>query len=200
VGERILYLVRHGQCELEPPGRHADLHVRRLTALGRMQARLVARRLSALPISVIHHSTFLRAIETAQIIATQFPGIALRPSSLLCECTPSVPPAFADLFVAVPPGEIERDGLQAQKAFQKYFKPAGKSAKNTASRHEVIVCHGNIVRYFMCRALQVDVNAWLNTDVHNCGITEVIVKADGRLMLMSHNDTGHLPYDMRTFF
>ena len=60
MGERILYLVRHGQCELEPPGRHADLHVRRLTALGRMQARLVARRLSALPISVIHHSTFLR--------------------------------------------------------------------------------------------------------------------------------------------
>ena len=29
-------------------------------------------------------------------------------------------------------------------------------------------------------------------------ISEIIIEADGRIMLMSHNDNGHLPPEMKT--
>ena len=32
---------------------------------------------------------------------------------------------------------------------------------------DVLVCHGNVIRYFVCRALQFDPQGWLRMAVHN---------------------------------
>jgi serine/threonine-protein phosphatase PGAM5 len=219
LGERTIYLVRHGQLDRDaaPEGSSGP----GLTALGREQAELVATRLSRLPINVIRHSTLRRARQTAEIIGARLPDVTLRASSILCECIPYVPsylewwyaegapggepseearadPALGVWLSLWPPGTkwdvIMKEIGQAEKAFDHFFKRTRGS-----SRHEVIVCHGNIIRYFVCRALQAPPEAWINTDINNCGLCEILVKADGRVMLLSHNDTGHLPPEMKTF-
>ncbi|MBA3470067.1 MAG: histidine phosphatase family protein [Herpetosiphonaceae bacterium] len=192
MAQRILYLVRHGQYDSQT--RTADKLGGRLTELGRTQARLTAERLRNLPIATIHHSTLRRASETANIIATAVDAVPLRPARVLWECLPCIPPHLTQQFAHLSEAVIERDALQAERAFERYFKAAAQ-----VTRHEIIVCHGNIIRYLVCRALQVPIESWANTDIHNCGISEVAIESDGRMMLISHNDTGHLPYDLRTF-
>jgi serine/threonine-protein phosphatase PGAM5 len=219
MGKRILYLVRHAQTDQSSTTR--DQFGNGLTDLGRMQAELTARRLGKLPITIIHHSSLRRAAETARIIAASLPAAPLRPARLLHECIPYLPAAFVEWYTGssddeilvkrqkLPPelsqwlnlwpagtewSLIEQGMRQARRAFEKYFIPAHRS-----ERHEIIVCHGNILRYFVCRALQGDGDAWIHTDVHNCGISEIVVESSGRALLISHNDTGHLPYELRSY-
>jgi serine/threonine-protein phosphatase PGAM5 len=219
MGKRIIYIVRHGQTDRSAVRR--DSLGNGLTELGREQAERTAERLRALPIDIIHHSTLRRAAETATIIATPFPDVPLRPARLLHECIPCLPTAFVEWYTGQAAGSsegsqhripaefgqwmnlwsadtewsvIQQGMAQARRAFEKYFIPTHR-----AERHEVLVCHGNILRYFVCRALQVPGEAWIHTDVHNCGISEIEIESDGRVLLISHNDTGHLPYPMRTY-
>ncbi|HEX6292011.1 MAG TPA: histidine phosphatase family protein [Herpetosiphonaceae bacterium] len=219
MGKRILHLVRHGQTDHTAIA--FDQLGNGLTDLGREQAELTAQRLKQLPISIIHHSPLRRAAETAAIIADQFPEVPLRPARLLQECIPYLPAAFVEWYTQAARNEsltrrqaipsemkrwlnlwpagtewelIEQGMSQARRAFEKYFIPTPR-----AERHEVLVCHGNILRYFVCRALEVSEAAWIHTDVHNCGISEITIDSSGRVMLVSHNDTGHLPYPMRTY-
>jgi probable phosphoglycerate mutase len=88
MGERILYIVRHGQMQKGAP---LDELGNGLSALGKRQARWAARRLSDLPIAVIHHSPLRRAAETAAIVSERFPGVPVRLSPLLRECVPGWP-------------------------------------------------------------------------------------------------------------
>lgn len=212
---RHIYLVRHAQRE---PSAGPDVYGPGLSLLGWKQAHLTARRLATLKIDVIHTSSLRRTMETARIIALEFIDIPIRPSELLWECIPAVPehamqwhrahPNLDEGIVKIPPkmthwvglwssdtqlSEIEAGFEQADAAWQKYFVPSkGKD------RHDVIVCHGNLMRYFVLRALMAPPELWQNTDIYNCGITEIIVESDGRAMLLSHNDNGHLPIEMKT--
>ena len=219
MGNRILYLVRHGQTNRASPP--FDALGNGLTDLGREQAELTAQRLRALPIDIIHHSPLRRAAETAKVIAAACPDVPVRPARLLQECIPYLPAPFIEWYTSSSDEEIwekrqhlpsdlkpwldmwaagtewsriEQGMQQARRSFEKYFVPAHRS-----TRHEIVVCHGNILRYFVCRALNVAEDAWIQTDVHNCGISEILVEPNGRTMLVSHNDTGHLPYPLRTY-
>ena len=213
---RHIYLVRHAQRE---PVAGPDSFGPGLSLLGWKQAQLTARRLATINADVIYTSSLRRTMETARIIALQFADIPIRPSPLLWECIPAMPDyAIAwqkahlntdTSTIKVPPEitpwvglwnddiserEIDEGFDQARQAWQKYFIPArGKD------RHDVIVCHGNILRYFVMRALIVPPEAWRNTDIYNCGISEIVIESDGRIMLLSHNDNGHLPPEMKTF-
>ncbi len=219
---RILTLVRHAQTDL-----HDDIPDRLgfgLTALGEQQARLTAERLSVLPIRAIHHSSLRRAAETARILASRFPGVPLRPSRLLWECIPCIPTWGGEFFAEVPGETLARHHRQAELAFAKFIHPAlglgqapapefsgagGLTARPAymprgiphtgEPRHEVIVCHGNLLRYFVLRALGAPPELWTNTDTFNCCISQVTIERDGRLVLLSHNDIGHIPWGMRTF-
>jgi broad specificity phosphatase PhoE len=215
MGVRHIYLVRHAQRE---PVAGPDAYGPGLTLLGWKQAHLTARRLSTVKIDVIYTSSLRRAMETARIIALEFENIPIRPSQLLWECIPAIPdyalewhkkhehvdPDTIRLPAEMKPWvglwgedttikEIEEGFAQAQAAWEKYFIPArGKD------RNDIIVCHGNLMRYFVMRALQVPAEAWNNTDLYNCCINEIVIKNDGKIMLLSHNDNGHLPDEMKT--
>lgn len=212
---RHLYLVRHGQRE---PGVGNDDLGPSLTVLGWKQAHQAARRLAALKIDVIHTSSLRRAMETAQILAVEQSNIPIRPSRLLWECLPAMPDFALQWFRAHPnPGtarmpegmrpwravwpemenveQLQTDFEQARQAWEKYFIPAkGKD------RHDIIVSHGNLIRYFVMRALQAPPESWVNTDIYNCSICEITIEANGHPMLISHNDSGHLHTDQLTFF
>jgi len=187
---RTLYLIRHGLHESKH--NHNDKLGPALTPVGVEQAKLTAQRFRSLPISAIHCSTLRRAAETAEIIARELSDIPLHRSRGLWECVPCVPPRYAEYFEDYPAEDLARDKEQAEKAFDRYFKRARGEDK-----HEIVVSHGNLIRYFVCRVLQAP-KAWGRMDLCNCGISEVLIKSDGGMILVSHNDVRHLPNHLIT--
>ena len=180
---RTLILIRHGQYEYEDKDEE-----RVLTEIGRKQAREVGARLREMNLSVsrIIHSDLTRAVETAGIIATELRGdIPMEMCSMLREGKPYRPE----------PDIIKRkekyyfvDGARIEAAFRKYFYRAGK--ENTI---EIIVGHGNVFRYFVCRVLQLNPDAWLRIGLGNCSMTVVTIRGDGHVCLEGLGMTGHLP-------
>ena len=76
---------------------------------------------------------------------------------------------------------------------------AGRSKNEKQHEYEVIVCHMNVIRYFVCRALQLPPEAWLRMRGDNCGLTEIIIYDDGRVSLGRFGDQGHLTIEETTF-
>lgn len=195
--KRTLYIVRHGKYDRTPtdeddpndPGGP-------LVAMGREQASLIAERLRGLPISVIHCSTLQRALDTVGIIAQRFPGVEVRPSPLLRECVPSVPPLLrAYLERRVPAHELTNGPIQASAAWDAYFQPPEDGADDA----QIIVSSGNLISYLVGRALSAPADAWIHTDIQHCGLTEIVVSRSRGAIVMRHNDVGHLPPGLHTF-
>ena len=67
---------------------------------------------------------------------------------------------------------------------------AGAQAVDT---HEVVVCHANVIRYFVCKALQVPTEAWLRIVLAHCSITIKSISPNGKVSLRSLGDQHYLP-------
>lgn len=189
MGKRILYLVRHGHYHTE---RDAAKYGK-LTALGRLQAKRVGKRLASVDLHVMHHSDMLRAAETAQIIAAELDvAIPIRSSKLLREGVPTVPcPWLPNLTRA----EARLDRARMDAAYDRYFKPP-----RSGQREELLVAHANIIRYFVSRAMGDSVVKWARISLTQASLTVMAVgPVSGRVTLMSFNDVGHLPPKMHTF-
>jgi len=63
----------------------------------------------------------------------------------------------------------------------------------------VVVCHANVIRYFVCRALQLPPEAWLRLCTYNCSLTHIKVRPSGSVSLISLGDTGHLRLEESSF-
>jgi serine/threonine-protein phosphatase PGAM5 len=140
MANRLLYLARHGESQ---PGQAANPEDGELTAIGRQQSELLGKRLQGIPFAAIHHSPWIRAVQTAAIVAEHLPGIPLLPSDLLQECVPAVPdrqrltPSQAEFFDHLPKQKVAAGPAQAAAAIQAYAGPV------TQDRRELIISHGN---------------------------------------------------------
>lgn len=183
--DRILYLVRHGHYDQSNGGSLSDI--------GRQQAMASARWLRSLDVSAIHCSTLKRAEETAAIVSKEL-RVNAKATDLLCELPPSL---WEPLPGSPSPEPTERDveahRVRAEHAFLEFCQPSANSA-----RMEIIVSHGNMIRYFVCRALGVAPESWTNFGTYNCGISELRITAAGRVRLFSYNETAHLPEGLKT--
>jgi serine/threonine-protein phosphatase PGAM5 len=188
---RVIYLVRHGQHDMENPS-GSELGGG-LTATGIKQSELAAKMLTKKPITAIHCSSLNRAEETARIIAKEFPGVTIQPTDLLWECIPTITPKLQVEMPNYSSSQVAQDKQRAEVAFRKYFKVAKRN-----DRHDVIVCHGNIIRYFVALILKAEPDSWVRMDLCNCGITQVLVQPEGDMAILCHNDWSHLPKDLRT--
>ena len=180
MGERTVYLVRHGQLDLRAYAE--DQRTAGLTEMGREQARLTAERLDALDVTAIHSSTITRARQTAEIISGQHPHIAVEESDLLRE----VPNLNSVHFDA----ELRN---RAEQAFAKYIR-------TTRAKHEIdiVISHGNLIRYFAGRALGVAMESAATMDTSHCGVTQVHIATDGTIQVVCYNETMHLPGEVRS--
>ncbi|XP_039290940.1 serine/threonine-protein phosphatase Pgam5, mitochondrial-like [Nilaparvata lugens] len=185
---RHLILIRHGQYNLS--GKVDKERV--LTELGRNQATETGKRLKLLdfPYTRIIRSTLTRAQETGALIAKELPGVEVTDDSLLEEGSP--------IPVEPPVGHWKpeasytfQDGPRIEAAFRKYFHRARPD--QTEDSYDVIVCHGNVIRYFVCRALQFPADAWLRFSIFHGSITCISIGASGRVVLRTYSDAGHMP-------
>lgn len=64
-----------------------------MTELGRRQAIETGKRLQELnfPFTVLHRSTMVRAVETADIVSQYLPGVPVNTTEILCEGAPIKP-------------------------------------------------------------------------------------------------------------
>jgi len=194
--KRTLYIVRHGKYDPIPVAE--DDHEAPggpLAAIGREQAALTAERLRGLPVSVIHCSTLQRALDTASIIAQRFPDVEVCPSPLLRECLPSVPSRIREyLEQRIPASELAHGQAQARAAWESYFQPPDE-----ADDAQIIVSSGNLISYLVSRAFGAPADAWIQTDIQHCGLTEIVISRARGPVVIRHNDAGHLPPYLHTF-
>jgi serine/threonine-protein phosphatase PGAM5 len=160
MARKTIYLVRHGQYTFEDSRGEGSL-----TEVGREQARLTAQRLRSLPIKAIACSTLQRAVETAETIAVELSHASSRRSRSLRECVPCLPSDEAAAFAEITPEEIARGGEQASQAFDRFF-----THPRRGDRRELLVCHGNLIRYFVCRVLRIPPEAWMRRRVYGPGL------------------------------
>ncbi len=177
---KILFFVRHGQYE--PNGFGG-----KLTTLGRKQAARLAKRLNEWPITMIRSSDSTLAVETAQIIAEQIGGMRVRKSPVLREMFPT---AYPGVVIPLKYRAQGKDNLDT--ILKRYFRLPRSTG------HEVIVCHGNLIRSLVCRVLNVRLTLWWEMGTANAGITRFTLFSDGNVALSSYNDVGHLPTHMIT--
>lgn len=190
---RNILLIRHSQYNLSGNGDKERV----LTPLGREQAELTGERLAALGLKydVLIHSTMSRATETAHIISKYLPGIELLSCDLLREGAPiePVPPVTHWKPDAV---QYHEDGARIEAAFRRYIHRADPKQKEDS--YEIIVCHANVIRYFVCRALQFPPEGWLRMGLNNGSITWLTIRPSGRVALRALGDSGFMPPDKLT--
>ena len=214
---RHLLLVRHGQYD----ERRKEDKYRKLTPLGRLQAIKTGKRLAEIAngsmnfekdrfngqclVKAIHVSNMVRAKETAALIAEQFhcKGVVLQnPDPILNEALPApMVPIRPDIKGATE--EIDQNHDRIEEAFQKYvyrYDKVGDDIGNDQNdEFEIIVCHGNVIRYLFCRALQLPPEAWLRLCTFNCSITYLVIRPNGMVSCRMMGDIGHLDYYESSF-
>lgn len=196
MAKRYLYLIRHGQYSVTP-----ELPQGKLTDTGVRQSIATGLHLLDLPIRRIYASSMSRAVETAQYIADQFHQVVLEQDELIKECVPSVPARlqkqiyeYAKRASDFNLGDIPMHQVQADEAYEKYFQPV----KFKQDVHELLVCHGNIIRYLLCRVLDSPLDAWANFYVQNCSISIVRIDERNVKTIMTVNSVEHLTAEIRT--
>ncbi|HEX7706145.1 MAG TPA: histidine phosphatase family protein [Thermoanaerobaculia bacterium] len=187
---RTILLIRHGAYVADPanpspgPG---------LSPLGVAQARLAAARIAGLTGTpdALFTSPMTRAHETAKVIAADLPGVPLEIVPDLAECTPAT--RRKEVTARETPEKMAECAARLDGLFNARFIPS-----RGTPRREILVCHGNVIRYLTTRALGVDTEAWLEMSVGHASVTEIIVEPDGRFKVISLGDTGHIPPNLLT--
>jgi serine/threonine-protein phosphatase PGAM5 len=187
---RTIILVRHGayvpdKADSSPgPG---------LSPIGFAQAKLAAARLAGMPgkFDALYSSPMTRAHETAKVIAAELPGVPFEVIPDLEECTPAT--RRKEVTADEKPEEMAACAATLDALFARRFVPA-----SGVERRELMVCHGNVTRYFVTRALGVDTEAWLEMSVGHASLTQIRIEPDGRFKVISVGDVGHIPPNMQT--
>ena len=182
VATRTLLLIRHGAYEDGS-----------LTPLGVAQARIVAERVAgwAEPIKAMTASTVTLAQETACVMRETLKSVPLASSDLLRECAP--PSRADDASDGDSMAEEKECKDQLDQAFAKFFVPA-----HGAPETDVLVAHGNVIRYLVTKALGVDTKAWIGMSVGHASVTVIQISGAGEYEVIAVGDVGHLPPNMQS--
>jgi serine/threonine-protein phosphatase PGAM5 len=190
-GIHYLLLIRHGTYDRDTTV--SDVLANGLNALGHEQAHLVGARLAALPVqpASLVTSNYRRARETAEDIGQEMKRAATI-DTLLHECTPSSD--RPDDLRGHRTDEIAACDSNLARAWARYMVPTPD-----ADRHDILVCHGNVIRWFVSHAVANDPRRWPWLEIGNASITILAVRPDGTIRLVCFSDVGHLPLAKQTW-
>ena len=190
---RYLYLVRHGEQQDAEHG----LPDGPLSPRGVRQAQAIAERLSGVPFTGAWTSPLERAQQTAAIMASRMPALDPEPSALLMDCIPSgpgpdLPHAFESFFGGVTPEEIAAGEAQMADALAEWMTPTAED------RHDLLITHNFVIGWFVRETFGAPAWRWLGVNQANAGLTIIRVRSAKPAVLVTHNDLGHLPPELRT--
>ncbi|TYZ57010.1 hypothetical protein PybrP1_003276 [[Pythium] brassicae (nom. inval.)] len=175
----------------------------------------------------VFHSDMTRAVETAHAIGKDVGHCTLSATPLLREGWPGRP--YSSLGPVVQPseqpaagggGRAELERLDAERmelAYQTFFTQSSASSRGRSIgdgggvdddddcddeeqfSYQVVVCHANLIRFFLCRAMGVPPTGhWGHLEINHCGVSRVDVSEHRPLKILSVNETGHLPPSLIT--
>jgi len=205
-----LYLVRHAEqdqsaeteaetnTENQAENQAEDAEAG-LSARGERQAHRLGGRLAGVPFDVVRHSPLRRAEQTARILAGYLPGVPVSPSELLTDRTPmptaaqagAVPPRYRPFLDTVPAAERDPAARHLDAAVSEL------AVTGPRDRHELLITHNFVIGWFVRHALDAPAWRWMGLNQFNCALTIVQVDPDLPPMLITFNDLGHLPADLR---
>lgn len=198
------YLIRHGETEWNKGSvyqGHTDVP---LSALGRLQAAAVARRLAPERLDAIYSSDLGRACQTAEAIAAAQSGR----SSVTCDrrlreidvgaCAGKTraesAAAFPEVFRALrtdPAGTKMPGGESFADLYERISRAVREMATARPEGKVALVSHGGSIRAVLCLALGMPLNRRSRLAVDNCSLS-VVAFDQGDWQAMSINDTCHL--------
>jgi len=181
---RILHLIRHGQYAKTEQFPHGVL-----TPLGVAQARATAEHLerNGIEPSVVWCSTMSRAEQTARLIRQTYPDAPIKRTPLLRErMFPN--PVYWDTYKSSRAPDDLLDRLA-----RRHLRPA------RSERHELLVCHGNVIRAFVMRAIGTELERWITMHICHCSVTTLVVRNREDVRLLSYNEHTFLPVELQTF-
>ena len=189
----FIYLVRHGEQQDAEHG----LPDGPLSTKGKKQSKAIADRMSKVPLTGVWHSPLQGASETAGIVGQKMKGLDLRPSALLFDCYPTGPTAdmprsFDSFFGGVTPEQMDAGKAQMSDAVAEFLAPA------LGDRHDLLITHNFVIAWFVREVLDAPAWRWLGINQAHCGLTIIRVRSAKPPVLVTHNDLGHLPPDLRT--
>jgi probable phosphoglycerate mutase len=196
---RFLYLVRHGL---------ADPHDGPLSAAGVRQAELTGRRLAGTPMSAIQHGPLPRAAQTAGIISGCLPGVPVSACDLAGDYFPSdpdpgdLPPRYAAFVERFPAAERAQGARLSATALERFLAD-GSDARDAGGdsdegdTHELVVTHNFLIGWLVSQALGAPAWRWLGLNQMNCALTVIACQPGLPPALLSFNDAGHLPPELR---
>ena len=187
---RFLYLVRHGR---------ADPHDGPLSPAGQEQARLTGRRLKDVPFSGICHGPLPRAAQTASLIAASLPGVPVSVSDLAGDYLPSapdpagLPPGYASFVAGFSAAERAEGPERAEAALERFARPGD----GPGDSYELLVTHNFLIGWLVSQAMAAPSWRWLGLNQMNGGLTVIACDPAAPPRLVSFNDGGHLPPELR---
>ena len=186
----FLYLVRHGE---------ASPHDGPLSPAGEQQAELTGRRLKDVPLSAIQHGPLPRAAQTARLIAACIPGVPVSASDLAGDYLPSdpdpddLPPSYASFVAGFSAAERAQGPRLAAAAIDRFAQAGPEDGDN----HELIVTHNFLIGWLVSQAMAAPSWRWLGVNQMNCALTVIAYRTGLPPALISFNDAGHLPPELR---
>jgi serine/threonine-protein phosphatase PGAM5 len=190
---KTIVLLRHGQYIKRDQNKKQN---EELTKLGVRQARFAGQKMKEFQFDEIIHSTMPRAIQTAKIVKKEIKyRRKMHAEKLLCECVPRYNKKISKNISLKDPKKLKKNAETLDAAYKKYFKPSKKD------QTVLLVCHGNVIRYLVCKHLGVDTRAWTKLDIQQCAFSVALISKKDQLnnVVLSHNETGHIPKKLRTF-
>lgn len=185
---RYLYLARHGEALGG-----------KLTERGKEQARLLGRRLKDVPLTTVHHSPLHRGTETAHLVGQELDGVPAHACELAGDYVPhfpvrsELPEDSADFVLdwlsTSTPEEREQGPDLARRALA-YFT-------SSEAGHELVITHAFLIAWLVREAMQAPTWRWIGLNQGNTALT--VIRYTPRLptSVLIHNDTRHLPDDLR---
>jgi serine/threonine-protein phosphatase PGAM5 len=201
---------------------------RTLTDLGKTQAKATGQRLLAMlerdgymknlkSIEIVS-SDSTRAKETAELIRSEISLDIKYTIDPLIREGPPIKPAGYDGPWKPKESDFWGEWPRIEAGFRKYFHRSDaewdSSSENVAipdgyissgmgkgkgiTNVKIMIGHGNVWRYSILRALQLEPSRWLNFSKANGSISELMIKS-GWISMRSFGETGHFTPDMITF-